>query len=258
MTLLEVTDLTIRYGKIVAVRSLDLTLEEGEVAVVVGANGAGKSSLLNAISGVVAVASGRVTYEGRDVTGWASHRVAKAGLVQVPEGRKIFAPLSVEDNLLVGGYTLTDRRRRDEILGSIYEMFPVLQERKDAAGGLLSGGEQQMLAFGRALMSDPKLLLLDEPSMGLAPVIVDVVVEAIGTIAARGLSILMVEQNASAAFTVASRAYVLDQGQVVRQGPTETIANDPVVLRAFLGIEPDAELEADSEGAPNPGHDAHA
>jgi branched-chain amino acid transport system ATP-binding protein len=237
MSLLDVTGLSVRYGRIVGVRSMDLHLDEGEVVVVVGANGAGKSSLLNAICGIVPCAEGRVTFQGRDVTGRASHRTARLGLVQVPEGRKIFAPLSVEDNLLVGAYTLKDRDRRDEIMASIFEMFPVLKERRDSPGGLLSGGEQQMLAFGRALMADPKLLLLDEPSMGLAPVIVDVVTEAIGKIAARGLSILMVEQNAGAAFSVASRAYVLEQGRLVLEGPTAKIANDPLFLKAFLGID---------------------
>jgi branched-chain amino acid transport system ATP-binding protein len=237
MSLLEIQDLAVHYGRIVAVRSLDLTLDEGEVVVVVGANGAGKSSLLNAVCGIVPLQDGRVRYQGQDITGWASHRVARAGLVQVPEGRKIFAPLSVEDNLFVGAYTVKDKERRAEILDSVYEMFPVLEERKHSAGGLLSGGEQQMLAFGRALMADPKLLLLDEPSMGLAPVMVDVVVEAIEKIAQRQLSILMVEQNAGAAFSVASRAYVLEHGNVVLEGPTEKISNDPLVLKAFLGIE---------------------
>jgi branched-chain amino acid transport system ATP-binding protein len=237
MPLLEVAGLSVAYGRVQAVRSLDLTLDEGEVVVVVGANGAGKSSLLNAICGVVPTREGRVTYQGRDVSGWSTHRIARAGMIQVPEGRRIFAPLSVEDNLLVGAYTLSSKDRREEICASVYEMFPVLGERRDSAGGLLSGGEQQMLAFGRALMADPKLLLLDEPSMGLAPVMVDVVVDAIAKIAARGLSILMVEQNASAAFSVASRAYVLEQGNVVLEGPTDKISSDPLVLKAFLGID---------------------
>lgn len=237
MPLLETSDLVVSYGRIQAVRSLDLELAEGEVTVVVGSNGAGKSSLLNAVCGVVPIKGGKVTYDGKDITGWPSHRSARAGLIQVPEGRKIFAPLTVEENLLVGAYTLKDKARQKEILASVYEMFPVLDERKDSAGGLLSGGEQQMLAFGRALMADPKLLLLDEPSMGLAPVMVDVVVEAIGRIAQSGLSILMVEQNANAAFSLATKAYVLDQGQVVLEGPTEKVRKDPLVLKAFLGIE---------------------
>ena len=237
MPLLEINDLVVSYGRIQAVRSLDLSLDEGQVTVVVGSNGAGKSSLLNAICGVVPIKGGRVTYDAKDITGWASHRSARAGLIQVPEGRKIFAPLSVEENLLVGAYTLKDKTRQQEILASVYEMFPVLNERKDSAGGLLSGGEQQMLAFGRALMADPKLLLLDEPSMGLAPVMVDVVIEAIGRIAESGLSILMVEQNANAAFSLATKAYVLEQGQVVLEGPTEKVRKDPLVLKAFLGIE---------------------
>ncbi|MCM3920512.1 ABC transporter ATP-binding protein [Frankia sp. AiPs1] len=237
MSLLEIEHLRVAYGKVVALRDVDLVLEEGAITVVVGVNGAGKSSLMNAVSGLVRVSAGSVRLRGRDITNRPSHRIARAGVVQVPEGRRIFAPLTVEDNLLLGGHTIHDRRRRQAILATVYESFPVLAERRDSTAGLLSGGQQQMLAFGRALMTDPSLLLLDEPSMGLAPVMVDVIVEAIRDIAARGMSILLVEQNAAAAFSVASQAYVLENGEVVLSGPASTVAEDPRVLRAFLGIE---------------------
>jgi branched-chain amino acid transport system ATP-binding protein len=237
MSLLEIEHLRVAYGKVVALRDVDLVLEEGAITVVVGVNGAGKSSLMNAVSGLVRVSAGSVRLRGRDITNRRSHRIARAGVVQVPEGRRIFAPLTVEDNLLLGGHTVHDRRRRQEILATVYESFPVLAERRDSTAGLLSGGQQQMLAFGRALMTDPSILLLDEPSMGLAPVMVDVIVEAIRDIAARGMSILLVEQNAAAAFSVASQAYVLENGEVVLSGPASTVAEDPRMLRAFLGIE---------------------
>lgn len=237
MSLLEISGLTVAYGKVVAVRNLNLVLDEGAIAVVVGANGAGKSSLMNAISGLAPITSGSIRYRGEDITGRASHRIARAGIAQVPEGRRVFAPLSVEENLLIGGYTVRGRARREKNLASIYELFPVLHDKRGAVSGLLSGGQQQMLAFGRALMADPSILLLDEPSMGLAPVMVDVVIDAIRAIAERGISILLVEQNAEAAFSVASTAYLLENGTVVTSGPTAQVANDPQVLRAFLGIE---------------------
>lgn len=237
MSLLEITDLRVDYGKIAAVRDVDLTLEEGEITVVVGVNGAGKSSLINAISGVVPVSSGRIVFRGQDITRRPAHKIARDGLVQVPEGRRVFAPLTVEENLLLGGYAQGDRARRAEILDSVFESFPVLAEKRQATAGLLSGGQQQMLAFGRALMADPQVLMLDEPSMGLAPVMVDVVIEAIRDIASRGISILLVEQNATAAFDVATTAYVLENGEVVLRGPAAAVATDPRVLQAFLGIE---------------------
>jgi branched-chain amino acid transport system ATP-binding protein len=238
MSTLEVTGLEVRYGPLTAVAGIDLHLGDGEVVVVLGANGAGKSSTLNAICGAIRPAAGTVVLDGQDVTRMRAHRIARLGLVQVPEGRRIIAPLSVEDNLLLGAYILRSRSRREELLRSVYELFPILHERRERAGGVLSGGEQQMLAFGRALMSDPRLLLLDEPSMGLSPAMVEVVMDAVAQIAAtRELSILMVEQNATAALEVASRAYVVEQGEVVLEGPSAEVANDPLVLRAFLGIE---------------------
>jgi branched-chain amino acid transport system ATP-binding protein len=237
MSALEVKGLVVRYGPVVAVHGIDLTLEEGQVAVVLGSNGAGKSSTLNAIGGAVPVASGEVSHHGTRVDGWPSHRVSRDGLVEVPEGRRIIGPLTVEENLLLGAHHVRSRTRRDELLESVYEMFGVLRTRKDGPGGLLSGGEQQMLAFGRALMAEPRTLLLDEPSMGLAPNSIDRVIEAVRGIAARGISILMVEQNANAAFAVASYVYVLEQGEVTLAGPADQVRGDPLVVRAFLGLE---------------------
>jgi branched-chain amino acid transport system ATP-binding protein len=244
MSSLDVSGLIVRYGRLTAVHGIDLHLAEGEVAVMLGSNGAGKSSTLNAISGAVPIAGGRVRFGERDITGKRAHVVARAGLVQVPEGRRIIAPLSVEDNLLLGAYNLRSANRRRELLATVFEMFPVLEERREGAGGLLSGGEQQMLAFGRALMADPTTLLLDEPSMGLAPIIVDRVMDAVRQIAARGISILMVEQNATAAFEVAQTVHVLEQGEISLSGPVDEVRNSPLVLRAFLGLEESPEAQS--------------
>jgi branched-chain amino acid transport system ATP-binding protein len=246
MSLLEVRGLVVRYGRLVAVQEIDVSLDAGEIAVMIGSNGAGKSSTLNAISGAVPKAAGQVTFAGQDITRKRSHQVAKAGLVQVPEGRRIIAPLSVEDNLLLGAYNLRSRNRRTELLRSVFDMFPVLEERREGPGGLLSGGEQQMLAFGRALMADPTMLLLDEPSMGLAPIIVDQIMDAVREIAGRGISILMVEQNAAAAFGVAQNVHVLEQGQIVLHGAVDEVQTSPLVVRAFLGLEAEPEAEANT------------
>jgi branched-chain amino acid transport system ATP-binding protein len=237
MAMLEVEKLVVRYGQVTGVRDVHVRLEEGQVAVVLGSNGAGKTSTLNAVSGSLTPAGGTITFDGRDITGWASHRVSRAGLVQVPEGRRIIGPLTVEENLQLGAYHQRSKSRLNELLEDVYELFPILAERRDNAGGLLSGGEQQMLAFGRALMAEPKVLLLDEPSMGLAPIMVDRIIDAVARIAERGLSILMVEQNAAAAFELATYAYVLEQGEVILEGTVESVKNDPLVLRAFLGLE---------------------
>jgi branched-chain amino acid transport system ATP-binding protein len=239
---LEVRGLVVRYGLLTAVDAIDLTVADGEVLAVLGANGAGKSSTLAAICGAVRPAAGSVALDGEDVTGHRPERMLRRGVALVPEGRHVIAPLSVQDNLLLGAHVLRSRARRREILADVFALFPVLAERRSTASGLLSGGEQQMLAFGRALMADPRMLLLDEPSMGLAPIMVDAVMGAVAHIAARGISILMVEQNAAAAFSVADRAAVLDQGAVVLEGPAAEIADDPLVLRAFLGLEEPSEL----------------
>jgi branched-chain amino acid transport system ATP-binding protein len=240
---LEVSGLVVRYGPIVAVHGIDLTLEEGQVAVVLGANGAGKSSTLNALCGAVPSAAGEVLHHGRRITGWPSHRVSRDGLMEVPEGRRIIGPLTVEENLLLGAHHVRSRSRRDELLARVYRMFPVLEERRHGPGGLLSGGEQQMLAFGRALMAEPRTLLLDEPSMGLAPAMIDRVIESVRQIAASGISILMVEQNANAAFEVASFVYVLEQGEVTLAGGADDVKGHPLVARAFLGLEEIADTQ---------------
>jgi branched-chain amino acid transport system ATP-binding protein len=237
MSLLEVEGLEVRYGGLVAVHGIDLTLQEGEVTLILGSNGAGKSSTLNALAGALRPSRGTVRFDGRDITRWPSHKVSRNGLVLVPEGRRIIAPLSVEENLLLGGYSVRSKQRRAELLEEMFTMFPILRERRAAAGGLLSGGEQQMLAFGRALMSQPRLILLDEPSMGLAPIIVDQIMESVTQIAARGVSVLMVEQNAAAALPRADAAYVLEQGEVILHGTAAEVERDPLVLRAFLGLE---------------------
>jgi branched-chain amino acid transport system ATP-binding protein len=237
VSVLEVIGLSVNYGAVRAVRNVDLTVGQGEVVVVVGPNGAGKSSLLNAISGAVRPRSGEVRTDGAKISGLPAHRVVKAGVVQVPEGRRLFAYLTVHENLLLGGYAKSDKARRDELLAWVYESFPKLKELRDRPAGLLSGGEQQMVAFGRAVLADPHLLLLDEPSMGLAPIMVDVVTDAVATLSQLNLSILMVEQNAEAAFSVAHRAYVLEQGEVVLSGDTSEVSSNPQVMASFLGLE---------------------
>jgi branched-chain amino acid transport system ATP-binding protein len=237
MAMLEVDDLVVRYGQVTAVHGISLRVEQGQVVSLLGSNGAGKTSTLNALSGALKPASGRIVFDGEEITGRPSHRVARAGLVQVPEGRRIIGPLTVEENLQLGAYNQRSGARIKTLLSDVYELFPILHERRDNAGGLLSGGEQQMLAFGRALMSEPKVLLLDEPSMGLAPIMVDRIIDAVGRIAERGISILMVEQNAAAAFELATYAYVLEQGELILEGTVDTVKSDPLVLRAFLGLE---------------------
>lgn len=239
---LAVDALTVRYGHVNAVRGISLRVEQGEVVAVLGANGAGKSSTLRAISGSVkASVGGDVHLFGERVNGKRAHALVRRGMVLVPEGRQMIAPMSVEENLLLGAYQLRSRARRGELLEEAFELFPVLKERRSQISGLLSGGEQQMLAFGRAMMGDPKLILMDEPSMGLSPLMVDRVMDAVRELNRRGRSILLVEQNAQAAFGVATRVYVLDQGRIVRDGPSAEISADPIVAEAFLGLREAAE-----------------
>ena len=234
---LRAENIVVRYGQVMAVEGVSMTVGRGSIVAVLGANGAGKTSLLRGLAGSSeGRVSGSVSLFGKSYSRRTAHRLVRAGLVLVPEGRQVFAPLSVEDNLLVGGYVRGGKRKLQELLSEVYELFPVLHERRDGAAGLLSGGEQQMLAFGRAMMSSPKVILMDEPSMGLAPIMVDKIMTALRAIQERGTSILVVEQNAAAVLQVASYAYVLEQGRVVHEGPATEVRDDPIVMQAFLGL----------------------
>ncbi len=234
-TLLEVSGLTCRYGRIEALRGVDLKVGVGELVALVGANGAGKTTLLRCISGVQSAAAGAIRFAGEDITRARSDARVRAGIAQSPEGRQVFAPMSIEDNLTLGAYTRPARESREN-LAEVYDLFPILRERRGQPAGTLSGGQQQMLALGRAMMSKPKLLLLDEPSMGLAPLIVEEIFRIVKMLKEAGMTILMVEQNARAALAIADHAYVLETGQVTIEGRgAELLANDEV-RRAYLGM----------------------
>jgi branched-chain amino acid transport system ATP-binding protein len=235
MSILEVTGLNVRYGGVVAVRGIDLSLELGRIEVILGANGAGKTSSLRAISGQLRQEAGKIMWDGKDISRWPSYKVARAGLVLVPEGRKVFAPLSVHENLLLGGYVKHSESRREHLLKEVLDLFPILGQRSRQPAGLLSGGEQQMLALGRAMMSAPKVILMDEPSMGLAPVVVDAVMDAIADISSTGIGVLMVEQNAMAALRVARSAVVMERGHLTLTGSATEMRRHPDVVKAFLG-----------------------
>ena len=232
--MLQISDLHVRYVTAEAVRGVDLAATPGRVTLVLGANGAGKTSTLRAAAGLVRVHAGRVLLDGKDITGRAPHKVVRSGMVLVPEGRRVFAPLTVEENLVLGGYTASRERSR-ELLERVYEMFPILRERRGGAAGLLSGGEQQMLAFGRALMSSPRVILLDEPSMGLAPTMVESVLGAVRDMADSGIAVLLVEQNADMGLEIADDVVAMARGEVVFTGPADQARSNASVLRAFLG-----------------------
>jgi branched-chain amino acid transport system ATP-binding protein len=251
---LVVEHLGVRYGHVTGVSDVSLVVPPGAVIAVLGANGAGKSSMLRALSGAIkASLTGEARLFGEPVLGKPAHRIVARGMVLVPEGRQVIAPLTVEENLLLGGYRQRSRSRLRELLAESYELFEVLRERRHSPAGLLSGGEQQMLAFGRALMADPRLILMDEPSMGLSPLMIDRVMDAVGVLNRRGTSILLVEQNANAAFRLATEAYVLDQGKVVRSGSVAEVRADPIVAEAFLGLREHAERTERRREASVPG-----
>ena len=233
--MLEVRDLRIAYGGITAVKGIDLEVRERELVTLVGSNGAGKTTTLKALAGLITPAGGRVRYDGRDVTGMPAHRLVRAGMALVPEGRGVFSRLSVEENLDMGAYA---RRQRREIAADrerVYGFFPRLAERRGQSAGTLSGGEQQMLAIGRALMSRPRLLLLDEPSMGLAPLMVQKIFETIRTITAEGVTLLLVEQNAKLALELCDRGYVMDSGSIALADNAAALLGNPLVRKAYLG-----------------------
>ncbi len=231
--LLEIENLAVSYGKMAALHGVSLQVAEGSITSIIGANGAGKSTLLNAISGVVKYA-GKVTFQGSPLPRFP-HKVVQTGIVQVPEGRRVFSALTVEENLTMGGYTVRDRQLVGQRLSDAYNLFPILRERSKQYAGTLSGGEQQMLAISRGLMSGPKVLLLDEPSLGLAPRIVKSLFELFKKINEQGVTILLVEQNAKQALAIASYAYVLEVGAIVSEGTGADLLQDPVIRKAYLG-----------------------
>ncbi len=235
MPLLDVRDLHVYYGNIHALKGVSLQVERGEVVALLGANGAGKSTTLNTISGLLRPRSGSVVLEDQDLTRTPPHRIVERGVVQVPEGRRIFGQLTVLENLEMGAFTRTDAEGIREDLDRVFALFPRLKERAHQVAGTLSGGEQQMLAIGRALMARPRVLLMDEPSMGLAPLLVEQIFDAIQEINRQGTTILLVEQNAYMALQVAHRGYVLQTGQVVLAGPADQLRENPQVKRAYLG-----------------------
>jgi branched-chain amino acid transport system ATP-binding protein len=232
---LEIANLRSRYGRIEVLKGISLDVQAGEVVALIGSNGAGKTTLLRALSGVQPISGGEITFLGERVDGLPPHRRVARGMLQSPEGRQIFGPLSVEDNLRLGAYLRKDKEinnDRDRIFG----MFPILKEKRNQLAGGLSGGQQQMLAIGRALMGKPKLLLLDEPSLGLSPLLVDQVLSAITALRDTGITVLLVEQNAVAALEIASRGYVIETGHIVHSGPAAELLSDPKVKAAYLGF----------------------
>ncbi len=233
--LLEVTDLEAGYGEVTVLRGLSMTVAAGEIVAVLGANGVGKSTLNNTLSALVRPTRGRIRFDGTDLTRASAAAVVSAGLIQVPEGRRVFPDLSVRENLLLGSYR-RGRAQRDRNVERICTVFPRLRERFGQAAGTLSGGEQQMLAIGRGLMAEPRLLILDEPSLGLSPLLVEEMFALIGSINADGLSILLVEQNVAQTLDIAHRAYVLEQGRFVMAGPSAELADDPGLRRSYLGL----------------------
>ncbi|MDR1077116.1 MAG: ABC transporter ATP-binding protein [Propionibacteriaceae bacterium] len=235
MSWLALEAVDVHYGRVQALRQVSLEVEEGEIVALLGNNGAGKSTTLNLISGFVRPSAGALTWRGQDISRFKPHLLVAQGLVHVPEGRRVFSTMTVQENLLLGGYLVRDQAVIKRRLDQVYDLMPRLKERSGQEGGTLSGGEQQMLAIGRALISGPRLLLLDEPSMGLAPLLVAQVMRIIAAVNQSGMTVFVVEQNAKAALQIAHRAYVLDTGAVSLSGPATDLAQDPRVVEAYLG-----------------------
>jgi branched-chain amino acid transport system ATP-binding protein len=235
--LLSVSSLTVYYGAIQALRGISFEVAQGEIITLIGSNGAGKTTTLHAISNIIRKSGGQVSFDGKDITSLSPDKIVSAGLIQVPEGRRIFANLTVKDNLEIGAYTRKDKVAIRDDIAKVYEVFPRLKERRTQVSGTLSGGEQQMLAMGRALMSAPRLLLLDEPSMGLAPILVDEIFSIIQRVNQTGMTILLVEQNAFKALDIAVRAYILETGEVIKSGSAQNLLRDDAVKAAYLGGE---------------------
>ncbi len=235
MAMLEVKDLEVCYGVIRAVKGVSFSVEKGEVIALIGANGAGKTTILHTITGLIPAKSGSVVFEGKELTKTPAHKIVGMGMAHVPEGRRVFQQLSVLENLRLGAYTRKDKACIRESLEKVYARFPRLEERKNQIAGTLSGGEQQMLAMGRALMSNPRIILMDEPSMGLSPLLVSEIFDIIRVISESGTTVLLVEQNAKKALSIADRAYVLETGSITLSGNASDLMHDPSVQKAYLG-----------------------
>ncbi len=235
MSMLEVNELNVYYGVIQAIKGISFHVNEGEVVALIGANGAGKTTILHTITGLIDAKSGEILFEGKNITKTAGHKIVSMGMAHVPEGRRVFSELTVLQNLKLGAYTRKDKDEIERALETVYERFPRLYERKNQTAGTMSGGEQQMLAMGRALMSHPKLILMDEPSMGLSPIFVNEIFDIIQKVSASGTTVLLVEQNAKKALTIADRAYVLETGLIVKEGAADEMLHDDTIRKAYLG-----------------------
>ena len=235
MALLEINNLEVHYGVIHALKGISFEVNEGEIIALIGANGAGKTTTLHTISGILQASSGNIIYDGKDITKVQAHKIVNLGISQVPEGRRVFAQLSVLENLKLGAFIRKDKDGIEEDLRNIYERFPRLEERKNQLAGTLSGGEQQMLAMGRALMSRPRIILMDEPSMGLSPIYVSEIFDIIKSINKDGTTVLLVEQNAKKALSIADWAYVLETGKIALSGDAKSLMNNDTVKKAYLG-----------------------
>ena len=235
MAMLEVKDLEVYYGVIQAIKGVSFEVNQGEVIALIGANGAGKTTILHTVTGLLSPKKGQVFFEGKDITKVPAHKIVSMGMAHVPEGRRVFAELSVYENLKMGAYTRKDKSELEESLENVYRRFPRLEERKNQMAGTLSGGEQQMLAMGRALMSKPKIILMDEPSMGLSPILVNEIFDIIQAVSESGTTVLLVEQNAKKALAIADRAYVLETGNIVLEGKAKDLLEDDSIKKAYLG-----------------------
>lgn len=235
MAMLEIKDVEVFYGMIQAIKGVSFQVNEGEVIALIGANGAGKTTILHSITGLIAPRKGQIFFEGQDITTTPAHKIVSMGMAHVPEGRRVFAQLTVLENLKMGAFTRRDKEEVEESLIRVYKRFPRLEERKNQMAGTLSGGEQQMLAMGRALMSRPRIILMDEPSMGLSPIFVNEIFDIIREVSEGGTTVLLVEQNAKKALSIADRAYVLETGRIVLDGKAEDLLNDDSVKKAYLG-----------------------
>ena len=235
MAMLEIRDLEVFYGMIQAIKGVSFEVNEGEVIALIGANGAGKTTILHTITGLLTPKKGQVIFEGQDITKVPAHKIVSLGMAHVPEGRRVFSHLSVYQNLKMGAYTRKDKDEIEKTLETVYKRFPRLEERKNQIAGTLSGGEQQMLAMGRALMSHPRIILMDEPSMGLSPILVNEIFDILQSVSASGTTVLLVEQNAKKALSIADRAYVLETGNIVMSGDATELMNDDSIKKAYLG-----------------------